>query len=231
MDLQFGQHVRSSDGEDIGKIKHLILDPTDGQVKTLVVERGMLLPDDVEIPAGDVQQRDNEGISVRYTAEQLLRLPRFDESKYTPVNLEQARWFLGFPYTGALWPVGYPLQPFGAGAALAAPVIAGETALAPPPEVRERMRQQAQENAVISAGDAVLSKDGHQVGEVHGIAFDAATGAPTSLEIRRGWLFHKDFTLPGDAIASFEAGAVTLKLDKAELEARRSESREAAGQR
>ena len=40
MQIELGQHIRSSDGQDIGKLKHLILDPSNGQVKTLVVEKG-----------------------------------------------------------------------------------------------------------------------------------------------------------------------------------------------
>jgi len=59
MRIELGDHVRSQDGHDIGKIKHLILDPATSGVKTLVVEKGMLLPEDVEIPLSAVLESGN----------------------------------------------------------------------------------------------------------------------------------------------------------------------------
>src|SRR5207249_2820437 len=92
-------------------------------------------------------------------------------------------------------------------------------------EVQEHRRRQAEENAILSAGDDVFSKDGEKVGEVHRVAFDSATGKPTSLVIRKGWLFPEDREITADAIASVSDGAVTLNLNKAELESKDNEER------
>src|SRR5689334_4283587 len=142
MELKFGQHVRSTDDRDVGTVKHLILDPANGHVKTLVVEKGFFLPDDIEIPVEAVQESGKEQLTVQYTAEQVKDLPRFDESRYMPITPEQTPWIAGIPYAGALWPIGYPLQPFGGRVPLPAPVVAGEMAVAPPPEVQDHLRQQ-----------------------------------------------------------------------------------------
>jgi len=225
MQIELGQHIRSSDGHDIGKIKHLLLNPANGQLKTLVVEKGFFLPDDIEIPLDSVEEKGGQGVYVRYTAEQMKTLPRFDESLYTPLPPEKVNSFLGFPYGSALWPIGYPLAPISVNAYPLTIPENGEKTLTPPSEVQEHIQRQAEENAVLSAGDAVLSKEGEKVGEVHRVAFDSATGKPTGLVIRKGWLFPEDKEVSADAIASISEGAVTLNLNKTELQNKNQEER------
>ena len=50
MRVELGSTVRTSDGKDIGRIDKLVLDPDTGQVKSVVVRKGVILHDDVEIP-------------------------------------------------------------------------------------------------------------------------------------------------------------------------------------
>ncbi|HLJ57091.1 MAG TPA: PRC-barrel domain-containing protein, partial [Chthonomonadaceae bacterium] len=114
------------------------------------------------------------------------------------------------------------------GAALPAPVVNGELAASTPTEVQERLRQQDDENAVISVGDDVFTADGEKVGEVENIVFDSVTGMPTHLTVRRGWLFHRDWELDADVIASVDDGQVTLKLNRGHLQARQEEQKYAA---
>ena len=63
---------------DRAAITHLIVNPGNNQVKTLVVARGSFLPEDIEIPLEAIQKRDSEGVSVLYTGEQAKQMPRFD---------------------------------------------------------------------------------------------------------------------------------------------------------
>jgi len=226
MQLELGQHLLSSDGQDVGAIKHLILDPANGQVKTFVVEKGWFLPVDIEIPLEAVQEKGGDGLCIQYTAEEVKRLPHFDASQYTSVPPQTTIPVSSYPFGGLLWPNGYPRLPlFTTGDPLPAPVVDGEVAAVPPQEVQERLRLQDEENAVISAGDAVFSQDGEKVGEVENIAFDSATGRPTHLTVRRGWLFHKDWELSADAIASVDDGIVTLSLGKRQLQTRQEDER------
>jgi len=223
MRIELGQHIRSSDGHDIGKIKHLILAPANGQLKTLVVEKGFFLPEDVEIPLEAVEATDSEGLRARYTAEEIRSLPHFDESQYSLLPPEQAYSFLGYPYPGTLWPLGYPLAPLSMdGYPLTMP--RGQSAFAPPSE-REGYQRRHTEETLLSEGDEVFSKDGEKIGEVHRVTFDSATARPTSLVVRKGWLFPEDKEISASLIASITEGAVTLKRDKADLKEQRDEER------
>jgi len=217
MQLQFGQHIRSSDGHDVGKIRHLVLDPATGKVKTVVIERGLLLTDDIEIPAEEITVSPGSGLVANHTADEIKAMPHFDESHYTPVRLDKPGWFMGMPYAGGLWPIGYPLQPYGMpGAPLAAPVVKGEMAAVPPDDIESQAEEETL-NSVISAGDQVVSHDGHVIGEVASVTLDDATGKPASLTVRQGWLFHKDRVLPAAWMESASDGVVYLNLDRDRL--------------
>lgn len=219
MQIELGQTVYSSDGQNIGVVKHLIMDPDSGEVKILVVERGWFLPEDVEVPLDAIERGDGDALSASYTVEQVKRLPRFDETAYTSAYPEQARSFLGFPFRGALWPVAYPMNQFGAqGYPLPAPVLSGPPDSELPTEVQEYLWRQDEENAVISEGADVYSKDNEKIGEVHRLTFDDTTGHPLRLVVRSGWFFPEDRELPADAIASVDDGVIYLNLYRDQID-------------
>lgn len=224
MRIELGDHVRSVDGHDIGIIKHLILDPAHGQVKTLVVEKGMLLPEDVEIPLSAVQESGTSPIVVDYTVEQVHNLARFDEQQYAPAPPGWHETFPNVPLGGLLWPGAAMGQtfapsgfPFGAGVAFPLPVLEESERGEQPPAVEEYLHQQDVDNAVISVGDDVYSRDGEKVGEIHSVTIDTTTGKPTAIVVRHGFLFGTDTTFLADTIASVDDGVVTLNMDKRAL--------------
>lgn len=237
MRVELGDHVFSQDGQDLGTIKHLILNPDDRRVKTVVVEKGLLLHNDIEVPLDALQSADEARggqVYIAYTSEQARSLPHFDITQYTPVPAQDTE--LGaYPTGGLLWGGGYVAQPFaGAGYPMGAGVLpfaaplmayggdmnemvgqANEQSL----EVREYRRHEDETNAIISEGDQVLSRDGETVGAVHSIVVDTVSGKPTALVVRKGLLFTHDTTLLADSIASVDDGVVTLTLDKSQLSA------------
>ncbi|HZO91811.1 MAG TPA: PRC-barrel domain-containing protein [Chthonomonadaceae bacterium] len=224
MQVELGARVRSSDNQDIGTIKHLILDPNNGRVKAIVVERGVLLPEDTEIPVEDIQSADSSGVHVSYTAAQTRDLPRFDRSLYTEAPGEQTHLYPGWPAGGILWPSYYPAMTYGPG--LYPSAIPVEVKDADAPQSREEaqiLEQVERSNAVIEAGDDVISLDGQKLGQVHNVIFDPQTGQPITLVIRKGLVFTDHVELPAQAIASVEDGVVRLNLTKVQVEAAKRE--------
>jgi len=224
MRIELGDHVRSQDGHDVGSIKRLILDPHTGAVKTLVVEKGLLLPDDVEIPLSAVLEGGGDPVTVRYTAEQVHDLPRFDEQQYAPAPPAMQETFPNVPLGGLLWPGAAMGQtfapsgfPFGAGMALPVPVVDDAERGEQPAEVQSYLHEQDVENAVMSAGDDVYSRDGEKIGEIHSVTLDTTTGRPTAIVVRQGHFFGTDTTFLADTIASVDDGVVTLNMDKRAL--------------
>jgi uncharacterized protein YrrD len=221
MQLKLGDPVYSCDGQNLGKIRFLILAPSSAEIKTLVVEKGWLLPEDIELPLDAIQETGEKGVRVGYTAEQAKSLPHFEESRYIPASPEHTRAFQGYPFGGLLWPNGYGVPMFTpAGYPLPVPVAEEEKEASPSTEAEEPPEPQETCTAVISAGDEVISREGEKVGEVHSVTFDSATRRPTHLVVRRGWLFHEDRELPAEVIASVENGAVYLNLERDQIEGR-----------
>ena len=224
MRIELGDHVRSQDGRDVGTIKHLILDPATGAVKTLVVEKGMLLPDDIEIPLAAVLESGTGPVTVGYTAEQAHALPRFDAQQYSPAPPTLHESFSNAPVGGLLWPGSAMGQafapsgfPFGAGMGLPVPVVDDDERGEQPAAVEEYLHQQDVENAIMSEGDDVYSRDGEKIGEIHSVTVDTASGKPTAITVRKGHFFGADTTFLADSIASVDDGIVTLNMDKRAL--------------
>ncbi|MCW3096425.1 MAG: hypothetical protein JWL77_2043 [Chthonomonadaceae bacterium] len=223
MELELGQHILSSDGQDIGTIKHLVLDPASGRLKTFVVEKGRFFPDDIEIPLEAVVATRGDGLTLRTTAEQSRHMPRFEEGQYRPITSPELN--TGTNYTvGGLLSTGYSAPPASnSGLPLFVPILDGQIEAHPLSERDARLQQMDASNAVISAGDEIFSQDMVKVGEVKRISFDSVTGRPIRLIVRQGWLFHKDWELPANSIASVDDGVVYLRENKARLHHRREE--------
>lgn len=220
MPVELGARVHSQDGQDAGTIKYLILDPPTGQVKSVVVERGHILPDDIEIPRDALQEEDPHTVRVAYTAEQLKTLPRFDESQYTTPPSSTPYPAAGNPFGGLLWPIGYPSTAYMPGMYPAPLPFTPETSEDPvSQEVAEKQRQADLANAVIAIGSDVISQDGEKVGEVENIVFDTATGRPITLVLRRGFVVKENIDLPATAIASVDDEVVYLNLTKEQVKA------------
>ena len=207
MEVELGTQVRSSDGQDVGKVTFLILDPEDGHVKTAVIQKGFLLTEDIEVPIDAFEPGREGDVRLIYTADQVRDLPRFDQGDYTtPPPDAFSAW--GYPAAaGLLWPV-YRLP---------GPVVQEVPPSADQPG--HAVAQQNWDNAVIQEGSDVVSQDGEKVGEVHSIGFDPMTGRPTSLTVRRGFIFTEDFELPGDTIAMVSDRMVYLTLTQEQVRA------------
>jgi uncharacterized protein YrrD len=222
MRIQLGDEVRTRDGKDAGKIDKLIFDPASHDVKAAVVRKGFFLPDDVEIPLERLQVEREGVVRLDCSAEQVDDLPRFYEASYTTTPPVDYTSTYDFPVGGVLWPVGgigtYP--------------IVGDPRLGNPmpppvpgPSTADRDRADAHyrqdiENAIIDEGSEVRSREGEKVGEIHSVAFDSASGRPTSFVVRKGFLFNEDLELPAETIASVDNGVVHLSLDKEQVAAR-----------
>jgi sporulation protein YlmC with PRC-barrel domain len=211
--IKLGATVVTADGHELGTIDKLVLDPDGGDLHAMVIRKG-LFSRDVEIPIDDIVGQEAGRVQIRHTNAQLDDLPGFYEASYTTPPPERSAELLsgyGYPASGLLWPSRWsgPVsgEPYGHEAV-------GQVG----DEVAAMHRAQDLTNAVIKEGSEVRSLDGEKVGEVHQITIDAATGQPTSLVIRKGFLFHEDVEIPAGLISSLDDGRVYLDARHDELE-------------
>jgi len=216
MQVELGAKVSTADGKQIGTIDKLILDPESGEVKAIVVQKGLLFKDDIEIDLDGIVDQAQGAVRVRYTEQQLDDLPRFYAGSYTPPPPERSAAYAdiwGYPATTFLWPA--------RGTASADTDLYGHEAVG---EVADEVRVMQQErdlgNAVIEEGSEVRSRDGEKVGTIHRIVFDASNGEPSAIVIRKGFLFTEDVELPASLIASAADDVVYLTVDQHEARQR-----------
>jgi sporulation protein YlmC with PRC-barrel domain len=76
--LSIGANIRCRDGI-AGRLKYVVIDPDDGEVTHLIVERGKLLRRDIVVPAAWVEGESKGQILLNATAEELNDLPVYKE--------------------------------------------------------------------------------------------------------------------------------------------------------
>jgi uncharacterized protein YrrD len=213
MDIELGMSVYTSDGQDVGSIDRLILDPDTNQVKAAVIRKGVLLRHDIEAPREIMDITSDGAIRLSATAAEVHSLPEFLPGAYTTPPAD-------YPL-----PAGYSSEsvylPYGFG--LGGPGGLGTTPVGMMPdnaqarEVRAAWHRQDLENAVIQEGSKVVSREEEHIGEVHQLRFNQQTGALTHIVVRWGFIFTMDTELLATMIASVRDGAVTLSVSAAEV--------------
>jgi uncharacterized protein YrrD len=210
MQVALGAKVRTADGKQIGSIDKLILEPDSGDIRAIVVQKGLLFKDDIEIELDGIVGQDGDVVQVRYTEKQLGDLPRFSQDSYTTPPPEfHGRYAdqFGPTETTLLWPAGGAASPHTALYGTEATGDVGD-------EISAMHLEQDISSAVIEEGSEVRSRDDEKVGSVHRAVFDPATGRPSALVVRKGFLFTEDVELPASLIASVDDGVVYLNVDK-----------------
>jgi len=209
MKIDMGARVRSRDGENLGTIRHLIVDPETHDVRAVVIEKGFLLTEDIEAPPDRIRMEAPGRAVLDMTGLEARALPRFQPSAYqTPTDELAAR--LGHPAATLLWPTGPAMAPTMQAPAAHVPGEVGAALV----EVERSDLEAPPRPPVITRGMNVISRDGKKIGEVDSVSFDSETGHPLSLLVRQGWLFSHDIALPGDLIARVDGDSVHLNVDE-----------------
>lgn len=81
-DLHVGSAVYSKEGEKVGRLRFMMVDPGSESVSHLVLEKGMLLHSDVLAPVHSVEKILFRGIFLTINSEEVLALPEFQEGRY-----------------------------------------------------------------------------------------------------------------------------------------------------
>jgi sporulation protein YlmC with PRC-barrel domain len=203
MRVGLGDPVRSSDGQVIGTIHRLIVDPTTGEVRAVAIQRGGLLRPPVEALLSDVQAGPAGELHLRLPADEVEDLPRFVESAYTapPADYVPPP---GVSAGGILWTFGVA-----SGAGMSQPGGMGS-------QVRSRLAvawsAQDLENAVIREGSSVRDRAGEPVGTLHRLIFDSETGHLSELVVRQGLIAAQDLALPAALIQRLDDRVVVLAV-------------------
>src|SRR5579859_4710410 len=80
--VALGAVVKTADGQEVGRIDRLIVDPYTLAIRSMVVRKGLILSHAVEIPLVAIQDSTEDQVTLRYTADQIKQLPEFVDARY-----------------------------------------------------------------------------------------------------------------------------------------------------
>jgi uncharacterized protein YrrD len=209
--MQFRENadVFSADGEKVGEIDRVILDPEDKEITHVVVQQGFLFTTDKVVPAHLIEEATEEQVTLSVEVGELEELPDFEESHFVPVNeAEFAR-----PTESNYAPPLFWYPPPGAGWGTAGSATIGTGAPAVPPFMTAEEGTPAPAGmTVLNEGATVVSMDGENVGSVEAILTDPEENRATHLVIGRGVLLTEEKCIPTSWISTVMQDEVRLTV-------------------
>jgi uncharacterized protein YrrD len=237
MKIKDGASVYTADGQGVGRIDRVVLDPRTNEITHLVVREGWLFTEDKVVPVSLVDDAKEARVLLRADVENLDELPMFEETYYVSSddtsrdnlgrdNLGRDNMGRGELATDA--PVGATT-----GATAAA---AGGYAHAPgifwyPPmgalwsgyyggyygypvsNYVGHTEQNIPEGTVgLKEGADVYSADGEHVGKVDEVLTNDELSRATHLRISEGWLFKEKRVVPVDWIRDVREEEIDLAV-------------------
>lgn len=81
-ELHVGSNVYTIDGEKVGRLRFIMVDPETASVSHLVLEKSSFLDKDIMVPTDRVGQVLNRGIFLTANIGELVDMEEFPESEY-----------------------------------------------------------------------------------------------------------------------------------------------------
>jgi sporulation protein YlmC with PRC-barrel domain len=217
MNIDLGMDVFGSDGEKVGTVERIVVDPNTKQIHQFIVHRGFLSHDDKLVEISMISSQDTDGLRLDLTADQVNELPGYVEDRFVdipehdrgalpfmlPSAMGAGSYLYGAPYAGR----GYEgsSDSFFDAAPAAAPVIEDQSNI---PET----------DVMISEGTDVYGADGDKVGSVGQILM-GDDGAIDGFVVSKCFIFKKDVRVPIDWVESADGEEIRLNVTTAEAEA------------
>jgi len=204
MQFKEGAKVFTADGERVGTIDRVVLEPDTKEVTHLVVQKGFLFTEDKVVPMSLVGPATEDQVTLRQDADGLEELPDFEESHYVPIDrgpeptpgeMRPVRPLYWYPPIGAWWTIG------------------GYTSYVKPQYVVKTEKHIPEGTVALEEGAKVVSSDGDHVGDIERIFTDPLEDRATHLLISEGLFLKEKKLVPTKWIAKIFEDAVHLAVD------------------
>jgi uncharacterized protein YrrD len=213
MQLRQGATLISADGQSIGRIDRVVLDPKTKEITHLIVHKGVLLTKDTVVPVSLIARSHGDRIELITNAKDLEELPEFEEHVYVPVNPDELPPnddlnFVAPPnfywYPSAMGTPVYPPPTFAVGR-----------------QAVETKRNIPEETVALKIGAHVFGSDGKHVGDVEHIIAEsqpAQSARVTHFVISQGLLLKERKVVPVAWVSTATDEDVHLRLSSRQVE-------------
>ena len=199
--------VYSAQGDRLGTLSRVIIDPNNRKVTHIVVENGLMFPTNKIIPIDQMNPQIEEKIILTSSEEDLKNFPDFEESHYVDLDTNEtpgsdvttSYWYPPVDY--AWWRTGIP--------SLAAPM----------PVYTIRTTQNIPEGTVaLEEGAKVISADDKNVGSIEQLVVDPQDNRVSHFVVGEGLLFKERKLIPVTWISTIGEKEVYLSVKSGTLE-------------
>lgn len=192
--IDLGADIIASDGEKLGVTDSLVIDPTNGEVHSIVVRKGLLFPTDRILSAHLIERVDDQGVRVSISSEDAAELPEYLDTDYV------------WPPAGFYGQVGYMW-----------PAASVYTTRATDLMVDEQIHQRDPDAIILSEGTLAVDRNGDELGHITEIASDDL-GRVIGFRVEQGFFRHHEQYIPAHFVDRAEDRLVRLSVDKQSLE-------------
>jgi uncharacterized protein YrrD len=209
--MQFKENaeVVTSDGQKVGRIDRVVIDPRSKELTHLIVKKGFLFTKDKVVPLDLVETATEDRIVLKEGPQDPDVFPDFEETHFIPIEeartpekrrhtgLSPLAWYYPIP-GGAWWQTrmgGYPGYP-------------------KPPYVRKTELNIPDDTVALEEGAKVVSRDGEHVGDIERVYADEEEQRVTHLLISRGLISKSRKLIPSMWVESISDDVVRLSVDE-----------------
>jgi uncharacterized protein YrrD len=203
--LQFmaNEPVLTANGEKVGEIDRVVIDPKNDEVSHIVIRKGFLFTKDKVVPVSMISTATGEPLVLNVSKETVDSLPDFEETHYIPRNDEHfpedyAPAYYWYPDAGINWwaDPGY-MTSFGA---------------EEPPFTKVKTRTTPDGSIPLKEGAKVYSSDDRHVGNIEEIFADPDSQRATHFVITAGLIFKEQKLIPTTWIDTMSEDEVFLTV-------------------
>jgi len=205
MEFKEGTTIYTADGETAGTVERFIIDPQTRTVSGLVARQGLLFTEDRVIPVDAVVLADAGRIVLHPDAGHPDDFPPFEETYYVTPDASEFSADYALPYVAPL----YYYPPVSLGAPVVPMTSVGR---------EEKFQNIPLGSVAVATGSAVMSRDGHHVGDVQRVIADSQTNEVTHFVISQGLLFTEEKTVPVRWVEDVEENEIHLAVSAKLLE-------------
>jgi uncharacterized protein YrrD len=191
VNIELGSDIYGSDGEKLGVVDSLVVEPDTGAISSIVVRKGLFFPTDKILPASAATSVDEDGVHVNLTKDDVEQLTEYMDAEYM--------WPPAGYYGGAgyIWP--------------AASVYT--TDLMVDAEIEERHPG----SIILSEGTLVVGSDNEELGRITEMVTDDR-GRVAGIRVEEGFFRHHEHYIPAHLVESADDTVVRLKVTKDRVE-------------
>lgn len=213
MQFKENAHVFTAGGQDVGKIKRVVVDPESKELTHLVVQKGFLFADDKVIPLDEIETATEEKVVLKEGREDPDKFPDFEESHYVAADerrksahpdaedSDPLAWYYPLP-GGAWWSTRMGTYP----------------GYQSPPYVRKTKLNIPEGTVPLEEGSKVFSVEGEHVGNVERVYADESEQRVTHLLVSKGLISKSYKLIPSMWVASVSEDAVRLSVGEGFIE-------------